>query len=103
MYKLTTPTFTLTFPEGTDLGLASNVYATFAKDGKEIATKKDSELVVNGNVVEVFFSQEETAQFPTGLIDVQVNWTYQDGGQTKRACSTISKVNVHANLYKKVI
>ena len=103
MYKLTTPTFTLTFPQGTDLGLASNVYATFAKDGKEIATKKNSDLTVDGNVVEVYFSQEETALFPVGIIDVQVNWTYQDGGQTKRACSTIAKVNVHANLYKKVI
>lgn len=38
MFKYTTPTFTLTLPEGTDLGLANEVVATFAKDGKEIAS-----------------------------------------------------------------
>lgn len=103
MYKYTTPTFTLTLPAETDLGLASDVYVTFAKDGKEIATKSGSDLVVNTNVVQVYFSQEETKTFPLGVIGVQLNWTYQDGGKTKRACSTIAKVNVNANLYKAVI
>lgn len=103
MYKGTTPTFTLTFPETTDLGLASSVVCTFAKGEKEIATKRDDDLNVDGNVIEVFFSQEETLRFPVGAISVQVNWTYNEGGINKRACSTIAKVWVDANLYKAVI
>ncbi len=103
MYKYTTPTFTLTLPEGTDLGLANEVVATFAKDGKEIASKTGGDLVVDTNVVQVYFSQEETKNFPLGVIGVQLNWTYIDGGKTKRACSTIAKVWVDANLYKAVI
>lgn len=103
MYKGTTPTFTLTFPEGTDFSLTSSVVCTFAKDDKTVAVKRDSDLVIDGNVIEVYFSQEETLKFPLGAIGVQVNWTYNDGGTAKRACSTIAKVWVDANLYKAVI
>lgn len=64
MYKYTTPTFTLTLPEGTDLGLASEVVCTLAHDGKEVASKTGDDLVIDGNIVEVYFSQEETKNFP---------------------------------------
>ena len=103
MYKYTTPTFTLTLPEGTDLGLASEVVCTLAHDGKEVASKTGDDLVIDGNVVEVYFSQEETKNFPLGVLGIQLNWTYIDGGKTKRACSTIAKAYVDANLYKAVI
>lgn len=103
MYKYTTPTFTLTLPEGTDLGLASEVVCTIAKDGQEIASKTGDDLVIDANVVEIYFSQEETKNFPLGVLGIQLNWTYIDGGKTKRACSTIAQVNVSANLYKAVI
>ena len=61
MYKYTTPTFTLTLPEGTDLGLASEVVCTLAHDGKEVASKTGDDLVIDGNIVEVF-----KLTYPTG-------------------------------------
>lgn len=102
MYKGTTPTFTLTLPDEVDLTIAQNVYVTFEKGDRELR-KTGTDLVVTEHQIDVFLSQEETLSFPSGDVALQVNWTYLDGGVTKRAASNIVKVNMKTNLEDTVL
>lgn len=102
MVKYTTPTFSLTLPNEVDLTDATNVYATFSATGLEI-TKSGADLTVSAHQVDVFFTQDETAKFPVGSMRIQLNWTYQEGGIAKRACSEIATVNVTPNLLDEVV
>lgn len=103
MYKGTTPTFTLELEgDNVDLTQASNVYVTFATSKKIILTKEDEDLTVEPTVVKVFLTQKETLQFPSQVM-VQINWTYDEGGETKRACSEIAQVAVNRNLLEQVL
>ena len=103
MVKYTTPTFSLTVSTSVDLTEADNVYATFSAGSRLLFTKTGEDLDVSAHQVDVYFGQEETAQFPTGAVSVQLNWTYQQGGLVKRACSEIASVNVTPNLLSEVV
>ena len=94
MTRGTTPTFTLTLPETVDLSLAAKVYATFKQDTKKL-TKTGDDITVGSHTVDVFLSQEETLSFYGGDVEVQLNWTYDDG---KRACTNIVTIHVLKNL-----
>lgn len=103
MYKGTTPTFTFTLPETVDLEQATNVYVTFARgDGSDFLRKTGQDLTVEDNTVSVYLSQEETLAFPRTAM-IQVNWTYAEGGLTKRACSEIKKIQLKDNLEREVL
>lgn len=103
MYKGTTPTFTLTFPQTVDLTGASNVYVTFsAPDRTEILTKTGADLNIDVNVIEVFLTQEETLKMPCSCL-LQVNWTYTEGGVVKRACSDLVTIINQSNLKNEVL
>lgn len=104
MFKGTTPTYTFTLPEDIDLSSAESVYVTFSKTNYEnILTKQDDELEINGNIVSVYLTQDETLEFPKGDILIQLNWLYADGNETKRACSEIVTDRVKRNLVNEVI
>ena len=104
MYKGTTPTFTLTLPESVDLTAATGVYVTFAKkDGTDLLQKTGEDLDIQTNVISVFLTQEETLAFPTGGVLLQVNWTYREGGLSKRACSEVKLINLQRNLEDEVL
>ena len=103
MVKYTTPTFSLTVSTSVDLTEADNVYATFSSLNHLLFTKTGTDLDVSAHQVDVYLSQEETAQIPTGSLNVQLNWTYQQGGLVKRACSEIASVNVTPNLLNEVV
>lgn len=101
----TTPTYRLILQdESIDLAEASQVFVTFA-DGKyhKIFEKTGTDLYIDGNIVEIFLSQEETLQLPSGEILVQINWTYQEGTTTKRAASQIVRTTSARNLKNEVI
>lgn len=101
----TTPTYRLILQDTTiDLAEAMDVYVTFA-DAKynKIIEKTGTDLVIDGNAVEVFLSQEETLKLPTGELLVQLNWTYDDGGIIKRAASQITRTGSARNLKNEVI
>lgn len=98
MYKGITPTFTLTLPEDIDLSFASHVYVTLGRKGKAILQKADADLDIDTNVVEVFLTQEETTALPVGEVQIQINWTYQEDGVAKRACSDIAVTYWKGNL-----
>ena len=95
----TTPTYTLTLPETIDLSQASNVYVSFAdKSWTELLRKSDSDLEISANEIQVFLTQAETLAFPVGVVLIQVNWTYEEGGVSKRACSEIARDYYSGNL-----
>lgn len=103
MYKGITPTFTLTLPEDIDLDLATNVYVTFGRRGKKILEKTGSDLAIDDNEIGVFLSQEETLALPTGEVQIQVNWTYNEADAVVRACSDIATTWWQPNLESEVL
>lgn len=101
----TTPTYRLILQDTTiDLAEANDVYVTFA-DGKynKIIEKTGADLYIDGNVVEIFLTQEETLKLPAGELLVQINWTYNEGGVVKRAASQIVRTTSARNLKNEVI
>ena len=104
IYKATTPTFKLTFPDSVDFSTASSIYVTFSDDKeKKLLEKTGASLSIDENVIEVFLTQQETLAFPTGSVLVQVNWTYQEGTVTKRPASTKARIDFKKNLKNEVI
>lgn len=104
MVRGTTPTFILTL----DADLTDcNVYVTF-KQGKDCGefsmTKTDEDISVtvenSVSTVNVFLTQTETLKFSKGDMQIQVNWTFDNG---KRACSEIETIRVDANLINGVL
>lgn len=98
--KLTTPTFTLEFPESSNIDLtqADDVFVTFGYRGA-ILTKTGAALTIAEKSVSVYLEQSETMQFPVGDIQIQVNWIV-DGS---RFASEIVKYPISENLYNVVI
>lgn len=104
MVRGTTPTYIFTFPNDIDLGIAETVWVTFAnKQYQILLTKRDDDLDISANTVSVFLTQEETLAMQRSEIYIQINWTYDDGGVIKRACSEIITDGVGRNLVNEVI
>ena len=97
--RYTTPTFTLTFTEqGLDLTQAAGVYVTFKQALYEV-TKTGDDLEVEQKRISVYFSQEETARFCVGDVEIQANWMTGD----RRVCSEIVSYPISDQLLKQVI
>lgn len=96
MYRGTTPTLILTFPEGTDFS-GSDVYVS-------LSDQKRNELIrmenppIEDNVISIFLTQEQTLALPNYVL-IQVNWTYGN----KRACSNIVSIDTKRNLISEVL
>lgn len=98
--RFTTPVFTLTFSEPTlDLTQATGVYVTF-KQATLLMTKTGDELDVEQKSIAVYMSQEETAKFCDGDVDIQANWVTGDGN---RAASEIVTYQFTRQLLAKVL
>lgn len=70
--RYTTPVITLTFTEkDLDLTQASSVYVTFKQAGKTVTVEDPA---VTEKTISVSFTQEQTAQFCEGEVEVQANW-----------------------------
>lgn len=97
MHKGITPTFTLTLPEDIDLSNASHVYVTFSdKKGRKKVTMTEEALDIDGNIIRTTLRQEDTLKM--SQMYIQVNWTYIEGGVTKRAASDVASVYFKDNL-----
>ena len=96
MYRGTTPTLTLTFPEGTDFS-GSTVYVS-------LSDQKRNELIrienppIEDNIISIFLTQEQTLALPNYVL-IQVNWTYGN----RRACSNIVSIDTKRNLISEVL
>ena len=102
MVRGTTPTFTFRLKDqSVDLTQATRVYVTFSDmNEKELMTKENEDLDIDVREVSVYLSQAETITLPKKA-KVQLNWLYQDGSKTKRACTTKKVINVDTNLLDK--
>lgn len=99
----TTPTFTLSFEEGSvDLTEAANVYVTFRYgiQRNRVLTKTGEDLDVTENTIDVYLNQEETLAFEVGNVEIQVNWTYTGGG---RASSEVVSYAITKQLLNEVL
>jgi len=95
----TTPTFTLTFPDTVDLTEADNVYVTFTS-GDIVMTKTGTDLDVTAHEISVYLTQEETFSFGIGNIEIQANWTVNNGN---RIASEIKNYAISRQLLNEVI
>ena len=104
MVRLTTPDFSLTLRDDTiDLNEAANVYVTF-QQGSYSVTKTGSELDVHGNVIDIWFSQEDMLNFVPGGVNIQINWTYHEkDGKILRVSTGIKRIQITRNLLNKVV
>lgn len=101
--QYTTPTFRLVFTkQGLDLTQAHNVYVTFTSGRTEI-TKEGDSLEIGEKQIDVYLTQEETAKFMVGDVEIQANWTMQNGGRADRAASKIAKFEISKQLLRRVI
>lgn len=97
--RYTTPVFTLTFTEkDLDLTLASDVFVTF-KQACNIITVTGEDLTVSEKSISVSFSQEQTASFCIGDVEIQANWVIGD----KRAASEVVTYQFTKQLLQEVI
>lgn len=99
MYRGTTPTLTLTFPEGTEF-TGANVYVSLANiNKKEVMRITGNDLDIVDNIINIYLSQEQTLALPN-TVCIQVNWTYGTG---ERACSNIVSFDTKRNLINEVL
>ena len=97
--RFTTPVFTLTFSEEhLDLTEATDVFVTFEQAGKEM-TFTGEDLTVEKKSIAVFMTQEQTANFCVGDVDIQANWMIAGN----RAASEKVTYQFTDNLLKRVI
>ena len=98
MYRGTTPTLTLTFPEGTSF-TNTTVYVSLSDDRRnEIMRVTDGDLSIDDNTISLYLTQEQTLALPP-IVLIQVNWTYGN----KRACSNIVSIDTKRNLISEVL
>lgn len=96
MYRGTTPTLTLSFPEGTDF-TGATVYVSLSSDDRT-ELLRITDLDIQDNVISLYLTQEQTLALPRRVL-IQVNWTY--GNQ--RACSNIVGIDTQSNLINEVL
>lgn len=100
MIRGTTPTFKLRLKDTSiDLTKADNIYVSFSQKSVRLM-KSGEDLEVNGNEVDVYLTQEDSLKFVDGEVEIQINWTYDDGS---RACTNIVTINVSKNLIGRVL
>lgn len=99
MFRGTTPTLTLTFPEGTDF-TGTTVYVSLTDSNRtEVMRLTGEDLTIENNVISIYLTQEQTLALPW-LVYIQVNWTYGTG---ERACSNIVSFDTKRNLINEVL
>lgn len=99
MVQATTPTFTLTLPQGLDLSGIVNMYFTLKQNAVTI-TKTGDAVTIDENKVYVLLNQEDTVKLFEGCCSIQLNWTYPGG---LRGCTVEKIIPVEENLLKKVV
>ena len=97
MFRGTTPTLTLTFPEGTQF-TNTTVYVSFANEFKKEFLRIKNPPITN-NVISIYLSQKQTLSLPN-TVYIQVNWTYGTG---ERACSNIVSFDTKKNIINEVL
>ncbi len=98
MRQGTTPTIQITINE-IDLNEMQNIYVVFEQNGY-ILKKESSDLDIEGNVISVLLSQEETLNFKEGTCNIQLRMITKGG---VAIASPIKTTKVYRVLNKEVI
>lgn len=99
MIRYTTPTYSLRVV-GCDL-TDMTVYVTFEQRGVSLTIDNPTiELVEGDTLVTCSMTQEQSAEFSSGVMEVQINWIDALGNR----CATVAKqIPVVAQLLREVI
>ena len=98
MRQGTTPTIQITIND-IDLNEMQNIYVVFEQKGY-ILKKESSDLDIEGNVILVLLSQEETLNFKEGTCNIQLRMITKGG---VAIASPIKTTKVYRVLNKEVI
>lgn len=98
MRQGTTPTIQITIND-MDLNEMQNIYVVFEQNGY-ILKKESSDLDIEGNVISVLLSQEETLNFKEGTCNIQLRMITKGG---VAIASPIKTTKVYRVLNKEVI
>lgn len=98
MRQGTTPTIQITIND-IDLNEMQNIYVVFEQNGY-ILKKELSDLDVEGNIISVLLSQEETLNFKEGTCSIQLRMITKGG---VAIASPIKTTKVYRVLNKEVI
>lgn len=98
MRQGTTPTIQITIND-IDLNEMQNIYVVFEQNGY-ILKKESSNLDIEGNVISVLLSQEETLNFKEGTCNIQLRMITKGG---VAIASPIKTTKVYRVLNKEVI
>lgn len=98
MRQGTTPTIQITIND-IDLNEMQNIYVVFEQNGY-ILKKESSDLDIEGNVISVLLSQEETLNFKEGTCNIQLRMITKGG---VAIASPIKTSKVYRVLNKEVI
>lgn len=98
MRQGTTPTIQITIND-IDLNEMQNIYVVFEQNGY-ILKKESSDLNIEGNVISVLLSQEETLNFKEGTCNIQLRMITKGG---VAIASPIKTTKVYRVLNKEVI
>lgn len=103
MYKGTTPTISLEFPETVDMTEATSIAVTFSdNNGNKVIELKDADLTVSAHQIDIDLTQEQTLAMPKDVL-IQVNFLYVDGTDIRRCASTIQGLRFEKNLKAEVM
>ena len=98
MRQGTTPTIQITIND-IDLNKMQNIYVVFEQNGY-ILIKESSDLNIEGNIISVMLSQEETLNFKEGTCNIQLRMITNEG---VAIASPIKTTKVYRVLNKEVI
>lgn len=98
MRQGTTPTIQITIND-IDLNEMQNIYVVFEQNGY-ILKKESSDLDIEGNVISVLLSQEETLNFKEGTCNIQLRMITKGG---VAIASHVKTTKVYRVLNKEVI
>lgn len=98
MRQGTTPTIQITIND-IDLNEMQNIFVVFEQNGY-ILKKESSDLDIEGNVISVLLSQEETLNFKEGTCNIQLRMITKGG---VAIASPIKTTKVYRVLNKEVI
>lgn len=98
MRQGTTPTIQITIND-IDLNEMQNIYVVFEQNGY-ILKKESSDLDIEGNIISVLLSQEETLNFKEGNCNIQLRMITKGG---VAIASPIKTTKVYRVLNKEVI
>lgn len=98
MRQGTTPTIQITIND-INLNEMQNIYVVFEQNGY-IVKKESSDLNVEGNIISVLLSQEETLNFKEGTCNIQLRMITKGG---VAIASPIKTTKVYRVLNKEVI